>query len=459
MRSPRLIVFFLLLISLSLLGFGCKGGDSGAQQAAAKPIKLNWWRAEGSRNDFAQLIADYQTIHPNVSINYRALRPAELEQSLLEALASGTGPDIVSLPNTYLRAWQERLAPLPPTITLPIMEKSGLIKKETKAVLKTIPTLNLRALRDTFIDVVSEDAVIGGKIYGLPLAVDTLLLFYNRDLLNAADLPMPPATWTDFKEAAQKITRVDKQGKLLQNGAALGEADNVPYAFDLVSSLMLQNGTQMMNATGDAATFQQEVSSQGETFTPGADALRFYTDFANPSKETYAWSREEPSGWQAFATGKVGFTFGYWRDLATLRRMSPQIKLGIANFPQIDNASRPTYYASYYLETVTKQSQNQEAAWDFIQFITKPEQIGKYLVVAKKPTVHRKWVQTQLDDLDLGVPAKQILSARSWYRGLKPKAAENAFLNMIRQVNNGGEIKEALTFAAGQINQTLNSKQ
>jgi ABC-type glycerol-3-phosphate transport system substrate-binding protein len=456
MSYYRLSLSFLLLVTLSLLGFGCKGGDEDAQAAAAKPVKLNWWRVEGSRDDFAQLITDYQAIHPNISLNYRTIRPEEIEQTLLEALASGTGPDMVSLPNTYLHAWQERLAPLPANITLAMIEESGLIKKERKAVLKTTPTLNLRALRDNFIDVVADEAVINGKIYGLPLAVDSLMLFYNRDLMNAADIPIPPATWTDFKEAVQKMTRIDKQGSLQQNGTALGEADNVPYAFDLVSALMLQNGTPMVSSTGDQATFQQEVTDKnGETYTPGQDAVRFYTDFSSPGKETYSWSREESPAFQAFAAGKVGFVFGYWRDLATLRRLAPQIKLGLANFPQIDQASRPTYYASYYLETVTKQSKYPNEAWDFIQFITKPEQIGKYLIVAKKPTAHRKWVQTQLDDMDLSLPAKQILSARNWYRGFKPKAAENAFLNLIRQINNGADIKESLGFAAGQVNQTL----
>ena len=453
--SRPITLLVLLPLVLSLSGLGCKGGDKTAQEQLAKPVKLEWWRVEDERDNVAQLIDDYKALHPNTTVNYRKLRPEEFEQVTLEALASGTGPDILSLPNSYLRAWQERLAPLPPTLTLPVIEMSGLIKKAPTAVMKTSPTLGIAGLRNNFVDVVAEDALISGQIYGLPLSLDTLLLYYNRDMLNSAEMPVPPSTWTDFKEASQKLTRIDKQGLLLQNGAALGETDNIPYADHLLAALMLQNGTPMLSGDGGRATFDQKVRVGNEEYAPGADALRFYTDFANPTKETYTWSRDNKSAVEALASGKLAFLFSYWRDLATLRSSAPRINLGIANFPQIDQAPRNIYYASYYLETVTKQGTHQTEAWDFIQFITSPAEALKYLQKAKRPTALRQYVKTQLDDLELAIPAKQVLAAKSWYHGFKPKAAQDAFLSMIRQVNGGNEVESALSFGVGLVNQTL----
>lgn len=454
-HTRTLITASLLLTSLTLLGFGCRGGSSSAQQAIAKKITLQWWRAQGSQDDFSAVIADYQATHPNVSVRVRNIRPEEFEQVTLHALAAGNGPDILSLPNNGLGYWRDSLAPLPPQLNLSFIEVSGFIQKQATAVTKAVPTTTLAQLRDTFVDVVVKDAVVDGKIYALPLALDSLVMFYNRDLLAAANVAEPPATWTDFKNAVQRITKVDNQGRLVRAGASLGTADNVPYAADILVALMMQNGTPMVDSTGTAATFSREVVTPTQRYVPGADAVRFYTDFANPAKETFSWSAEEPSAWEAFSSGKLAFTFGYWRDYAKAAARAPQVNIGVAPFPQIDGADRPTYYASYYLETVTKQSQHQNEAWDLLQFITKPPEVNKYLTATKQLTAVRSLVQGQLDDITLGAPAQQLLSSRSWYHGYNADAVHNAFLTLIRQASSGGDLSAALTLAAGQVGRTL----
>ncbi|MFA4818281.1 MAG: extracellular solute-binding protein [Patescibacteria group bacterium] len=456
LRSHRgLIILMTGLLVGSLLGLGCKGGDPKAKEAA-QPLTLNWWRIEGEKSNFDQIIKDYKTSQPNISVNIQTVRAEELENKLLEALAAGTGPDIVSLPNSSLGGWLDKLSPLPASLKLPSVEIKGLFKKEAQWYFKTSSTIKPQALTDTFVDVVARDAIFDNKTYGLPISLDTLLLFYNRDLLNNAQISTAPATWTEFKDATQKITVLDKSGFFVQHGAAVGEADNVPYSDDILSALMLQNGTPMTNNTGTAATFNQAVKVGGQDFFPGADALRFYTDFANPSKETYTWSRDQSNAWQLFAAGKIGFVFAYWRDLATLRTLSPKINIGVANFPQIDAADKPVYYASYYLETVPKQSQHPNEAWNFIQYVTtKSEVADKYLTSAQKPTALRSLINKQLEDIDLGKPAKQLLTAKSWYHGSKSKIMREIFQNMIRQAAGGVDLKQAIDFAVNQVGQTL----
>ncbi len=448
-RHPHRYALGLLLATLSLAGLGCK------KPFNAPPVALNWWGTEALPAGTKLVLADYQSVHPNISIHYRQVRPEEFEQTLLRALAASQGPDLITLPNTSLRAWQDYLLPLPPNLTLPFLELKGVIKKEPTATLKTVPTMDLRAVQDLFVDAVPPDVVIDGKVYGFPLSLDSLVMFYNHDLLNAAGFATPPANWTDFKNAAQKITRIDKQGRLLQSGTSLGEADNVPYAADILAALMLQNNTPMVDSGGTRATFNQQVTVGGETYSPGADAVRFYTDFANPSKETYSWSKDEPPAWTAFAEGRVGFTFGYWRDYQSLQQSSPRVTVGVANFPQIDNTVRPAYLASYNVAAVTRQSQYQNEAWGFVHFAVRPEEAQKYVADSKLPTAERQLYQAQTQDPDLSVPAKQLLSARAWYRGYNPGAAQGFMLDLIRRVDSGTSLTEALDFAAQQVTQTL----
>lgn len=454
MTNPRYrFATALLLAALTLTGLGCKGGSQQAQQALAQPVTLQWWGTQPIGAGVAQLANDFTAIHPNVTVSYRQLKSEEFESTLLRALAAGQGPDIISLPNTSLRAWQAYLTPLPASLSLPFIQLTGWIKKEPTAVIQSNPTMTVADFRNRFLDVAASDAIIDNKIYGVPLSLDSLLLYYNRDLLSAAGYATPPATWTDFKDASQKITRVDKQGHLLQDGAALGLADNIPNAFDILSALMLQNNTPM--TSGSSATFNQPITVGSQTYVPGADAVRFYTDFANPSKETFSWSAEEPTAFQAFASGKLGFVFGYWRDYQTLKALAPQINIGVANFPQIDGTSHPTYYASYFVQAVTKQSTNLDEAWGLLHFAVRDDEIGTYLKAAKEPAAHRSQYQDQAADPDLGVVVKQSLTAKTWYRGFNPQAAMAAFGNLIRQAAGGTPLDTALQFAAQQVSQTL----
>ena len=342
---------------------------------------------------------------------------------------------------------------MPPTLTLPYLELTGTFKKEPRWVLKEINSLDLKSIKARYVDTVVNDVYFDSKIYGLPLNLDTLLIFYNVDLLTAAQFPEAPKTWNEFKEASQAITKLDKLGRLLQNGAALGTAENIPYSFDIVSALMLQNGTPMM--TGGSASFQKPISVQGESYSPGLDALRFYTDFANPSKETYSWSADQINAREAFAAGKLGFVFGYWRDLPNLKAMAPKIRIGLANFPQIEGSFQTSYYANYFIETVLKQSTHQTEAWDLIQFITTPAEAKKYLESAKQPTAQREFVTAQLADDDLGIPAAQVLTAKTWYRGYDFTSTQSVFQDMIKQVLVGTPIDQALSAAAERVTQTM----
>ncbi|HAO81430.1 TPA: hypothetical protein DCQ82_01790 [Candidatus Veblenbacteria bacterium] len=207
--------------------------------------------------------------------------------------------------------------------------------------------------------------------------------------------------------------------------------------------------------TGGSASFQKPISVQGESYSPGLDALRFYTDFANPSKETYSWSADQINAREAFAAGKLGFVFGYWRDLPNLKAMAPKIRIGLANFPQIEGSFQTSYYANYFIETVLKQSTHQTEAWDLIQFITTPAEAKKYLESAKQPTAQREFVTAQIADEDLGIPAAQVLTAKTWYRGYDFTSTQSVFQDMIKQVLVGTPIDQALSAAAERVTQTM----
>ncbi len=454
--SKKIIAFSLLLVFVLTAGFGCKT-SSQATQEASKPITLVFWQAFDDSDAFDDIIAKYKVLHPNINIEYKKFRYEEYENELLNAWAEDRGPDIFAIQNTWIKKYQTKLTPMPAEITMAYMVETGTIQKEVVPQLKTTKSLTIRDLRNTFADVVYSDVVLeDGKIYGLPLSVDTLALYYNRDLLNNAGITAAPAYWNkEFQQDVKKLTKQDPKAGIVQSGVALGTSKNINRFSDILSVLMMQNGAVM--TSGNQVTFHAIPETMSNNYNPGLEALRFYTDFANPNKEVYSWNNEMPNALEAFTSGNLAMFFGYSFNVEQIRAQAPKLNFGIAKLPQIEGNSLQINFANYWVDAVSKKSKHPNEAWDFIQFLTKEENAKIYLEKTKKPTALKSLINSQKDSEDLGVFAEQILSAKSWYRGRSIIDAEGAISEMIDAAANAGDrIFDVLNDGASKVQQTIN---
>jgi len=456
--SKKISLLLLLAVFILTTGLSCQPGQQTVTEEA-KPITLTYWRVFDGPDDFAEIITKYRALHPYINIQYRKLRYEEYEAELLNALAEDRGPDIFSIHNTWLRKYQTKLTPLPETISMPFLIEKGTIKKEVVQEMRTTKSLTVQGLKDAFVDAVSYDVVLDdNKIYGLPLSVDTLVMFYNKDLFNNAGVSQIPKYWDkNFIQTVKKLTRLNQKKELIQSGAALGGGANIERFSDILSVLMMQNGAVMMS--GNQVQFPNIPDFAKESgYNPGLEALRFYTDFTNPLKESYSWNSELPNSLEMFISGNLAIMFGYSYHLPLIKAGAPKLNFSVAKLPQIDGAP-PTNinFANYWVEVVSKKSKNPEEAWDFIQFITKAEQVETYLNKTKKPTALRALVDKQKEDSELGVFADQVLTAKSWYRGNNAPAAEEAIKEMIDSVikNTSDKISDIMNRAAAKIQQTI----
>lgn len=448
----------LLLIPLTLLGAGC-GGSSEAQQLATKAATLTVWGVFDNDDALQEIMSSYQALHPNVSFEYRELRINEYEDELLHAFATGEGPDIFAVHNTWLGEYESLIEPLPTSLTIPYSETRGTIKKEKIYTVKQEPTISQRAIKTDFVDIVAQDIIrpyrqnareeAKDRVFGLPLSVDTLAIFYNKDLLNAAGIAQPPQTWTQFQDAVSKLTKIGTDDAIMQSGAAIGTSRNVERAADVVSLLMMQNGTQMVDDRG-RATFAQETDAG---YLAG-EAVRFYTDFGNPLKAVYSWNEEQPNSFDAFVNGSTAFFFGYSYHNTLIRSANSKLNYAIAPVPQIEGG-KTVNFANYWVQSVAKSTKHLDWAWDFVQFAASKEQVTKYLKVTKKPTALRGLINSQIEDEVMSIFVGQTLTAQSWYKGKDAQVAEEAFLDLIDAFLSGEEQENALRDAQNKVNQTL----
>jgi len=363
--SKKITILFILASFLLTSAFGCKLTDKKTEEAM-KPITLTYWRVFDDRDAFEEIITKYKALHPFVNIEYRKLRYEEYETELLNALAEDRGPDIFSIHNTWIKKYQTKLAPMPESTTMAYPVVKGTVKKEIIPELRTTPSLSLKALKDNFVDVVSYDVILDdGLIYGLPLSVDTLALYYNRDLFNNAGISQIPQYWNrEFLQDIKKLTKQDSKGSIIQAGVALGSGENINRFSDILSALMLQNGAVMLE-DGQIKFNNLPLTNKESNYNPGLEALRFYTDFANPTKESYSWNKELPNSLEMFMSGNLAIMFSYSYDLQTIKTQAPKLNFSVAKLPQIEGTP-PTNinFANYWVESVSKKSPYQNEAWD-----------------------------------------------------------------------------------------------
>lgn len=423
---PRYILLIaitaIIIIALVVIIFG-------RRPLPPKETQITFWGFEDEatlKQIFTQLASEQKII-----VKYIKKDRAQFAQEFLEALAQGEGPDIFQLNHQQLNKYQEKILPAPVNI------------------------FTLQTYQSRFTDLAFAELTSQSGIWGVPLYLDTLALFYNKDFFNSMAIPQAPATWETFKDAVIILTQKDNRDNILRAGCAWGSANNVSYAADLVAALIIQSGGQMLSSDKSKAIFDQSVQLDNRPYRAGEKALEFYTNFADLTKEIYTWNRRMPNSLEAFSQAKAAMVFGYSQDLTWLKKESPYLNFGIAPFPQIAQADINVYYANFDILVVSNRSLKSTAAWQALEYLTQPENIKIFLSKARRPTPVRDLVSWQKEDLELGVFAVQALAGRSWYQS-DPETVEEIFTEMIDSVVlKEAELDQAVKRAASKVTQTL----
>ena len=415
-----ILVFLTLILILRNVG----GGGAGPR------VAVEFWGVFDDRTAFDKVIREFQTQNPGITVVYRQFSFEDYEREIVNALAAGTGPDIWMIHQTWLPKHIDKLTPLSERI-------SGLDQ----------PLLTFRDFQDQFVEVAVDDLTVGGQIYGVPLYVDTLALYYNRDLFNSAGITRPPKDWDEFNSTVEQLTKIDASGNIVQSGAAMGTSQNVNRSIDILAALMIQSGVRMTDVDNTSAMFSRSVNN-----TPvGEIALRYYTDFANPNVRTYAWNNSQHYSIDAFTEGTVAMMFNYSHQAEILNQRATRLNYAIAPMPQISESDIKNY-ANYWAVAVSKNSLASNEAWRFAAYLASKEGASSYLAETSRPAARRDIIDLQKNDLRLGIFANQALTAKSWYQ-IDSSAIESIFAEMIDNVNFGRlSVRESLQNAEAEVN-------
>ncbi len=403
MPKSRLIIIGIVLLVLIVLTLLFTGVIPGLRATTPPPVPLTVWGVFDAPETF-NIITN--AVGPQYVVTYRALPIASYETELVNALAAGKGPDIFMIHSSWLPKHFDKLVPMPDT------------------------ELAFTDFQKSFPTVVQQDFAPGGAIYALPLYIDTLSLFYNKDHFENANILTPPATWTEFQELVPKLRVLDTSGKIQRAASAIGGSNkNVNRATDILSTIMLQSGVPMVAPDFSRAVFSNQ----------GKDALAFYTKFGNPANSYYTWSDNFKNSLDGFADGTVSMMFGYAYHIPAIKEKNPFLRFAVTPLPQLEGASQKISYANYWGLAVSNRSRLPQSAWGFIKAATvSPSVVQRYTGATRRvPALLNPTLFASANkDPELGPFASQILTARSWPQA-DSTAIENIFSGMIEAVTAG----------------------
>lgn len=301
------------------------------------------------------------------AVQYTYKSPETFDSELVNALASGVGPDMVLITNEQI------------------------MRNKARMYVTPYDMYPVRTFKDAYVEA-AEVLLLEDGLIGRPTLVDPLVLYWNRTLLANEQFVLPPKQWEELFKMAQTITKRDASKNVLVSGVALGEFSNVNYAKNILVTMFMQAGGTVIHTDATGATEATLTARSAETGTqPMQDALRFYTEFSNPSKSTYSWNRALPNSRDAFIAGDLALYIGYASELDTILVQNPNLNFDVAPLPQTSGGAgeRRLTTARVYAYAVPKIAKNVYGASQIIEMFSTPEALESFSRNVGLPSPHR----------------------------------------------------------------------
>ncbi|MBU3957102.1 extracellular solute-binding protein [Patescibacteria group bacterium] len=386
-----------------------------------KEITLTYWGLWEPESVMRQVIADWNKDNPNIKINYSMQSKLQYRERVQSALARGEGPDIFRYHATWLPMFKNQLDSVPTEV---------MSTSQFEAAFYPIAASQLRS---------------GTSYLGIPLEIDTLSLFYNKDIFQTAG-KTPPTTWDELRRVAIELTTHDEAGRIQTAGVALGTTNNIEHWSDILGLMMLQNEADLANPTGSLAE----------------DALIFYTIF---NKTDRVWDLTLPNSMLAFASGDLAMYFGYSWDVFEIKNINPDLEFGVVEAPQL--AGTNIAWASFWVEGVNNKSEHKEEAWEFLKYLSSKETLTKlYQAESQLRLFGEPYSRVEMADQARTNPlvapfVDQAPRAQTWYlcsrtydNGINDKMIDY-FKDAVNAINANENPADALATTASGVAQLL----
>ncbi|MEN3360856.1 MAG: multiple sugar transport system substrate-binding protein [Mycobacteriales bacterium] len=315
-----------LLTAAGLTGCGSNAGSG--------KTEITFWDNNGgpARTPIYQhLIAQFEQANPDIHVKYVGIPSASVQQKYDTAVAGGQPPDIGGVTTSYLAnlVGQDALEGLDGRLAGSAL-KDKLVTGLVNSVTATAPDK---------------------KLYELPSSGNLDVIWYRKDLFDAAGLSAPK-TWDEFFTAATKLTDPAKKqyGYTLRGGAG--------SIFQLLAEMYAYSG-QSEFFSGDKSTVDTPKNAElvdrmaklFKTATPAADVNNGY-----------------PQMVAEFTSGAVAMMHHNLGSSADVKKAFGD-KAAAVPLPSVDGTRSTVVANPVDGFSVFKASKHKDAAWKFAEFL------------------------------------------------------------------------------------------
>jgi ABC-type glycerol-3-phosphate transport system substrate-binding protein len=365
----------------------------------------------------------------NIKATYVRKDAQDFDSDFVEALAEGTGPDVV------------------------ILSDGLLYKNRNKLVTIPYKTYSERIFKDTFIEE-GEIFLSPNGIVAIPFTIDPIVMYWNRDLFANNQISQPPIYWEQMPNLVNKLTKKDSSGNVFQSTLAFGEWSNVTNAKEIVSMLLLQAGTPITARSDDAVVSVLDSQFNYPT-PPGQSAIDFYTQFSNQTSSTYTWNRSLPNSLNSFLSGNLAIYFGYASELFQILQKNSNLNYDVAVVPQIKDTKKKVVFGRMQALAITKQSKQVAAAFAVINALTEPNALLALEKITSLPPVRRDMLANAPADAYRNVFYNSALISHTFIDP-NPTVTAKIFKVMIESITSGkSRVYDALSQASAELNSEL----
>jgi len=295
-------------------------------------VRLSGWASSPSETALLEsLLYKFSVENPDILVKYEPIT-GDYRQAMLTAIAAGTEPDVFYVDIAYFQEFA----------------KNGVLLSLDDLMASTGTT------KDMFIPSLMNAFTYDGKVYGIPKDFNTLGLFYNKGLFDAAGLAYPTDawTWTDLQNAATALTNLSDANKPVYGFCDPADAGRFPV-------FVLQNGGTIMNADFSDTTLDSEQA---------IGAAQFYTDFRK--NKIGAIPADVGEGWQGtvFGKGQCAMVYeGGWL-IPYLTSSFPGVQYGVSRLPAGPGGKGNMIFTVSW--SISKNTKVADAAWKVVEFLT-----------------------------------------------------------------------------------------
>lgn len=399
---------FVALIVIGVGAFAMFGGVFGG--GGVGPVTIWGTVSQGTMNNLIDTLKSQDKSFQDVI--YQEQDPQTYQSMLLNAMASGSAPDLFMTTQEEIMGFSDKVVPMP------------------------YSAVSQSQFMSSYVDEGALFLTQKGAL-ALPFSVDPIVMYWNRDVFASAGVAQAPQYWNDFLTLSPKMTSLDASQNVKRSAVAMGTWSNVDHAKEILSMLFMQAG-DFITGRNNQGTYIPifGYTPQGYANNPAESALRFYTEFANPAKTTYSWNRALPESSQAFTGGMTAVYFGYASEAQGIADSNPNLRFGIATVPQLQGAGTLLTYGEMTGLAIPRSARNINGAGVIAQKLTSQLAGATLTQLTGLPSARRDAIPDTSSNAAADTFTRSALMARGWLDP-SPRETDPVFKDMVESVISG----------------------